>query len=324
MSCPTLNDRHLNDEGIHQYLASGVSAVVKIEGSPVVYLLVDPINQRISLRTPQQRNTLPDLTVFRHLSAEIVHWEEQSWCQLNLTGEVINEAYSILYAVADSIQLEKQGFAQATRNALEAFQELLAGDSRMSDEQELGLMGELLLLAHIIRNSNARRGLGGWRGALSEEHDFDFEADDIEVKTTSGELRHHWISSVTQLSPTKGRRLWLVSIQLTAAGDGGFSLPEIIDRTSALLVEDDLLQKFKGMLRKARWNEAASHLFTRRMRLRTPPAIFEVTEEFPALTPSKLAEKKLQGRVLQIKYLIDLTGLGQSVAVPSILKHFGA
>lgn len=323
MNWPTLNDRHLNDEGIHQYLSSGVSAVVKIDGSPVVYLLVEPSNQKISLRTPLQRNSLPDLSAFRHLSAEIVYWEENSWCQLNLSGGVINEAYPILYAVADSIQLEKQGFAEATRNALEAFKELLSGEARMSDEQELGLMGELLLLEHIIRNSTARQGVGAWRGASSEEHDFDFETADIEVKTTSGELRHHWISSVTQLSPTKGRRLWLVSIQLTAAGDGGFSLPEIVNRTAGLLDEDDLLQKFKEKLRKARWSEGASHLYTRRVRLRSVPAIFEVNERFPAFTSSSLKELNLQGYVLQVKYLIDLSGVGQSVDVPAILTHFG-
>ena len=52
---------------------------------------------------------------------------------------------------------------------------------------------------------------------------------DLEVKTTTGERREHWISTTTQLVPTGDRPLYLLSIQLTAAAlDAGHTLPSLI------------------------------------------------------------------------------------------------
>ena len=59
--------------------------------------------------------------------------------------------------------------------------------------------------------------MNSWRGPIGEEHDFGMSAPDVEVKTTLGERREHWISTATQLVPTGDRPLYLLSIQLTSA-----------------------------------------------------------------------------------------------------------
>jgi len=316
-------DRHLNRQGLEEYLAAGAPATLKIAGNPTVHLVVDPVLSRLSLRTPQAKNKLPDVSAYKNFASDIVHWEAQQWCQLSISGPAIRDAFPVLYAIADRMQIEGADFARATNAALEAFRELLSGIGRLSDEQEVGLFGELLVLEHLLHNLPKGTVLAGWRGTDAEEHDFDIGQVDVEVKTTTSEARQHWITSASQLMPTLNRDLWLVSIQVTGAGAAGRSLGDLVSSISASLRDEPLQQAFGAKLRRAGLDAGSVGHYTRKMRLRSAPAIFRVDANFPTLTPGALATLGLQDRIIQLRYLIDLSNAAPPADAPIPIQNLG-
>src|SRR5262249_48510664 len=102
--------RHLSPDGFQEYLRAGAPSVIKIEGSPSVYLAIDPSLSKLALRTPLQRQSVPDLSAYQHISAAAVHWNDAQWCELRIEGDIIVEAYPILCAIADRIQLRSLDF----------------------------------------------------------------------------------------------------------------------------------------------------------------------------------------------------------------------
>lgn len=310
--------RHLSREGLQQYLAEGAPAAVKIDGAPVAYLIIEPSAQKLTLRAPLAKNTLPDLSAYQNLQAGVVHWEGAQWCQISITGPVILDAYPLLIAIADRVQLLGFEFARATKASLDAFREVLAGGASLSEEERIGLFGELLVLERIMSMASSESAVACWRGADAEEHDFDVDEGDVEVKTTTSESRRHWIGSLGQLSPTLGRPLWLVSIQLTAAGLGGASLGELVARIEAKL-DAGSLKTFRTKLAALGWRDPHSEDL-RRMRYRSAPAIYRVDEAFPALTHRELKTLGLGAdKIVQVKYMLDLSDVPVAESQPKLI-----
>jgi Putative PD-(D/E)XK family member, (DUF4420) len=315
--------RHLSREGLGDYLRSGAPAVVKIDGIPTLYLVIEPTLRRIGLRTPAARQPVPDLSAYRHISAESIYWKDCHWSELRIDGEMIVDAYPILCCVADRMQLQSLDFSAAVTGALSSLRELLAGARGLSEEQETGLFAELLFLSYLLRRLPIDQAISGWLGPEAEEHDFVLVEGDVEVKSTTSEERHHWIGDLRQLEPTLGRRLWLLSVQLTGAGAGGVTLSELIDVIRPLLPPGATSAAFERKLTTIGWRNEASNLYVRRLRMRNRPECFEIDRDFPAITPGRLADAGLEhSRFVQVRYMINLAGLGSSDA-PEILADFG-
>lgn len=321
MTEPDTTPRHLSRGGFSDYLRSGAPSVIKIEGAPVVYLVIEPVLRRLVLRTPWTGQPIPDLSTYLHISAATVYWNDGQWCELRIEGEIIAEAYPVLCAMADHIQLQSLDFGSAVTAALDSLCELLAGAQRLSEQQEIGLFGELILLKHLCGALPAAKAIAGWRGPKGEEHDFSLADGDVEVKSTTAEERCHWVGHVRQLEPTFGRRLWLLSIQLTGAGAGGATLPELIQEVRGLLTTGPVAEEFDRKLGAVGWRAETANLYVRRLRLRSRPKCYEIDSSFPAITPGRLAAAGLdQSRFVQIRYMIDLRGLQASVEAPDILS----
>lgn len=318
MSALPDDGRHLSREGLQLYLAEGAPAAIKIAGAPVAYLVVEPGAQKLSLRVPLAKNTLPDLVGYQNLTATVVHWEGGQWCQISITGPVVLDAYPLLIAIADRVQLQALEFARATKASLDAFRELLAGGAALTEEQKIGLFGELLVLERILNAATPETAVSCWRGADAEEHDFDVDEGDVEVKTTTSETRRHWIGSLGQLSPSLGRPLWLVSIQLTAAGMGGASLGELIARIEAKL-DANALHAFRSKLATLGWRDEYAE-DVRRMRYRSSPAVYRVDSAFPALTHRELNTLGLGAdKIVQLNYMLDLSNVPISESAPKLV-----
>jgi len=325
MTTPEASQRHLSREGLGEYLRSGAPAVVKIEGSPAVYLVIEPILRRLVLRTPLARQPIPDLSAYQHISAETIYWNDGRWCELRIEGEMIADAYPVLCSIADRIQLQSLDFSTAVVGALSSLRELLAGAQRLTEQQEIGLFGELLFLKHLLGKKVTAEAVASWRGPEGEEHDMALAEGDVEVKSTTTEERCHWIGDVRQLEPTFGRRLWLLSFQLTGAGAGGASLPELIEEIRALLRAESGAEEFEAKLNAVGWRDDTADLYVRRLRLRSKPECYEIDHTFPAITPQRLAAAGLdQSRFVQIRYMIDLRGLQVSSDVPESLSTVSA
>jgi hypothetical protein len=193
--------RHLDLDRLQEYLDADVRAIVPIAGSPAAFLVVDPEQDRLSVRVEVGERGTVTPSSYRRISMRRVTAEGRRWGECSVTGfNVALEAYPVLCAVVDRMQNESMSFNEAVFDAVTSFRTVLQGIGQLSEQEEIGLVGELLVLRHLIycRGDGA---LSSWRGFAAEEHDFDLGLDDLEVKTSTSERRRHWISSLTQLQP---------------------------------------------------------------------------------------------------------------------------
>lgn len=309
----TPDERHLRSDGLREYLAAGKPARVTIAGDPPVWLVIDPMDERLALRTEWVSGDLPSLDAYRHLSFVTGFADGVHYAEFTVRGNaVLLEAYPALCAVADRVQFDGASLNAAVTEVLAGYHELLRGLGRLSDEEEVGLFGELLVLGGLTADLGTSTALASWQGPFGEEHDFSLQSDDIEVKSTTSEVRRHWIGSSTQLLPTPARPLWLLSIQLTAAGLGGKNLAEMVGAARDSCTGDALIRLDEAFLR-AGWSDIHAPLYRRRFRLRTEPLFFAVDSSFPAITLEHLKRAEVPvERIAAIRYLLDLTGLVSS------------
>ena len=317
-----VDDRHLTWSNLLAYLDAGAPAAISISGSPDVRLMIEPADTRIAIRGPwPTAQEVPDLAVYRHLDIRAGTDLTGDWVELAVTGrDVLRGAYSMLTAVADLVQLDGCDMGNAIQQTIASHQELLSALGKLSDHQELGLFGELLVLGHLIGNVGEQAAVGSWKGPTWEEHDFGFDATDLEVKTTLTEDRSHHISSLTQLEPSPDRALWLVSVQLTTSGVGGKTLPELIKYTSSSLSDLRVKMRFVQQLVSLGWDINQSHLYTRRLGMRGPIWSFKVDADFPALTTRGLISAGLPiERFSNVTYVLHTAGLAPDTP-PAILR----
>ena len=265
-------NRHLDRDRLREYLEAGVPAAVPIDGTPPMKVIVEPAASRIAVRAPwNPPGVLPDLTSYRFLDTVIGSDESGDWVEFGVVASGgLLEAYSALTAVADRIQLDGDDVGTAIDCILDRFHAMLSAIGRLSEKQEIGLFGELLVLRHLVRRVGGELAVEAWTGPSGEEHDFALDGYDIEVKTTVAEGRTHSISSVTQLQATSGRNLWLLSVPLTAGGSAGRSLPELVEAIHGELLSPTAVNAFRSALDAAGWEPGCENLYRRRFILRGP------------------------------------------------------
>jgi hypothetical protein len=255
-----------------------------------------------------------------HVRLDLVADGEQRYLEISTTDErLVVDGYAMLVSVADRVQLDGIEVITALRTTLATWRSILATRVRMSPQAEIGLVGELLALETFVA-AGAGAGIGCWRGAKREEHDFGFGDADVEVKTTSGERRQHWIHGLGQLVPTGGTPLWLVSVQITRAGQGqGRTLTQLVADLLTEVRGDDRASLVQA-LAEAGWRDEAADLFPDAWRLRSAPAAFRVDESFPRVTPAHLKFAGVEvGAIRQVTYEIDVTDRPSSDSIPKTL-----
>lgn len=307
------DDRHLSTANFLWHVHANLPLIHPVAGTPPVALFIDPDGSRIGLRGPDASHTpvipLENVTIRR------VALDGNRFVEVAVTDPVIfADAYPLLCAVADRIQLDGNTTPQALSETLRRWGHLLRIESPISREEEIGLLGELVVLGALIGRFGPDHAVAAWRGSIDEEHDFGLELFDVEIKSTSSEKRLHWISSLTQLVPTGPRELWLVSMQFTAGGDGGTDLGAVIESIRNLC-SPTARAAFDEGLRHSAWRDRYAGQ-SGRWRLRTRPATYLVAGEFPRLTPETLMLNSSQIRA--VRYQIDLTDVNAATP-PSVL-----
>ena len=304
-----LSERHPPLAVVENYLSQGVNGVLGIDGDPPAQLVIEATTSSIAVRVPFDGDEV-DVAGYEKLSSDLVNDEGVEWQQLTVRlDDNIDDVYPILTGIADRVQLLREPFHVAVREILDALEAILRLKSRLSREQQVGMWGELLVLLSLSKAAGPATAIGAWRGAADEEHDFDLGPSDGEVKTTQGERRRHWISSSTQLAPTGHRPLYLISIQITAAGTGGgASLPQMIAATRGEF--GGFGAQLEAQLTKLQYRDADAALYRTQWRLRSSVQFYLVDTAFPAITEATMnAMLPAAGRVVDLRYQIDLTGL---------------
>lgn len=314
-------DRHLTLANLQHHLREGVPVEFPVDGSPAAALFIDPHEQTVGVRIPDD-GSRPD-TKLEHVRVRSVHRSGgKRWIEVLITDRsLFLDGYPVLCGIADRVQLHGMTVAAAVSDALHLLGRLLERVDRMSIECEVGLFGELLFLVGLCRSIGAARAVAGWLGQSREEHDFGVEGVDIEVKTTTGEQRSHWISSLTQLQNTPGRPLWLVSYQLTAAGsDSGHTLTQLVTTARGLVDDVPSREQLEAVLTASGWRDTHEQLFVNRWQLRSHPLALHVDDDFPRLTPARLTAAQVDTvRIPDVRYRVDLTGLVEQSEPPDFL-----
>ena len=282
---------------------------------------IDPLRETFEITTPAI-GADPNVTSFERLTLSRFAHKEGLWFRLCVDArEMHYEAYMFLQCVVDQIH-SGATFRRAVSEALRALNDLLASRRKLTRDEELGLIGELLVLRHVVQAVGENAAIGSWLGPLSEEHDFAFAKLDAEIKTTTSETRAHLIGSETQLEPSPERPLYLVSIQLTRAGNASrwFSLASLISEIRPLL--DAHQHEFDLALAGLGWRGADSDLYQSRYQFRTMPRSYVVDDHFPAITLNRLAKAVPQrARIDSVTYRLNVTDLAYS-KIGSPLEHF--
>ncbi|MHA3700637.1 PD-(D/E)XK motif protein [Jatrophihabitans sp. YIM 134969] len=295
-------------EAIEAYWDTATRGSITVSGSPVVWFVIDPAEDVLALRVVADADR-PQVDERRRVSVVVFSAAGVRYMEMRLVvKQGLPEAVALLGAVADRIQLNGSSFSDAVQRALAAYGHLLARPDRLSEEQEIGLIAELATLRALMRSGPVSSAVDMWVGTASEEHDFRLPASDLEVKCTRSEHPAHWISSATQMVPSSGRALHLLSVQVTAGTrDIGVTLPRLAD----LAIDDagsrggDVVHHLQPL-----YQREDEPQYTQAWSLRATPAFYVVDDKFPAITPRRLQNSVPRSELLlEVRYRVDLSGL---------------
>lgn len=297
----------LTPDTLEKYFRSGTVTTHFVSGSPDVMIRIDGPGQKISLLTPHT-GMVQDTAELKHVSTGLETRDGHEWARITVDARnMYTEAYGLMLSVAQAMH-GGATFAAATSAAMTNMKALLAAKPRISEEKQVGLVGELLLFRALLDASDEYTVIDWWLGPLAEERDYAFPAFDAEVKTTLGESRTHVIHGAGQLEPSPGRTLWLVSIQITRAGGdpNGVALPGLVRQIRERLATTR--DRFVSYLASEGWEDDDAAMYPTSYIFRTTPAAYLVDEDFPAVTPSRLhAVVPHSDLVSAVTYRVDVS-----------------
>jgi len=201
---------------------------------------------------------------------------------------------------------------------IRAWQEFMRrGAIPLSPEQEVGLVGELILLEMILESGvHPQDAVGAWNGPLSGLRDFVIGFGAIEVKTTIASVGlTAKIGSLEQLDDTTCKPIFLCAIKC-ALTSSGQTINEKISSLRSLLAPDSMaLLDFNNRITASGYLQSDVSQYHRRFSFREI-FIFEVNDNFPRLTPSNI----MLG-VVSVKYEINLEPFrDQAIELTTTLK----
>jgi hypothetical protein len=318
--------RHLEWERLRGLINEGKSLRSGIEGDPWLELLVEEGGNSIGLLIPYSGSSRKLLPKFEHVELNVRKIDDKAYLHASTSCKrLFQEFYSFLTGVADTIQLHHKPPLEAISERLEAWRRLFARLKRLSPEEETGLIGELWFLERLI-SIRGLPALESWTGPLGEPHDFGLSGLDIEVKTTRTAKRIHNIRGLSQLVPTGGKNLSLISVQLQPAGGGkGFSLPSLA-RVILIALDPDApgRERFRNIL-KDRFGYTAedSELYEETFILRTEAKIIPVDSSCPKILRTWIDTQvgsDTSARIVDVDYRIDVEGLGRELQQTDFLS----
>lgn len=201
--------------------------------------------------------------------------------------------------------------------AIESWRDLILNRPLLSPPEQLGLLGELFVLRALCQK-HGQSAVAMWTANTNlspGRHDFRFGNAELEVKTTRRRLRVHHINGLTQLVPSPGQRLFVLSLKFEHAGpSSGLSLPKIISAIRADLPRAGKADMdFESKLKLAKYRDSDSPHYTDTLMLAAPPHLIAVDDAFPRITPDTLLlSNKPSGaaRIAKVTYEVNLEGLG--------------
>ncbi|NJM12226.1 MAG: PD-(D/E)XK motif protein [Synechococcaceae cyanobacterium SM1_2_3] len=191
-------------------------------------------------------------------------------------------------------------------------------DGLLSAEAELGLHGELILLALLLdAGLNSLAAVEAWRGPLHGLHDFETTTWAIEVKTTASEQGFPVkIQSLEQLDSRLEEPLYLAGLHLSADMEG-LNLSRRVEEVRLRLRNDPaVLHTFNTLLLHTGYADALADRYPRCF-VHDRSRLLRVDDHFPSLTRHNVPHE-----ISTVRYEIDLDRIeGEDLTLADILLH---
>lgn len=214
------------------------------------------------------------------------------------------EQFSLLADdILEAVTSEPNRAPNIALETLERWRELLRDQRKplLSDEQLIGVMGELLFLEELLCGHGPEV-IEAWRGPLGARHDFDFINSSVEIKSTlSRDSFPAVFHGAKQLEAPRGRDLYVRGYQFekTAAGN---SVPQVLARLFAGgLGRYEILR----LLENIGYSELDSSSYEKRKFEILAKKTSIVNDDFPKLTVDTVRGKNLD-QISMLRYTVDL------------------
>ena len=302
--------RHPPWTEMRSFVDADTPSVHVIDGDPKLTFTLPGRGEAMNLLVPLGGDP-PSLPPLEEISVDRVDTPDGPHLRLHTASTPLFPLfYEFALLVADRTQSGVLA-GQAVQEAFSRWRRLIQAASMLSTERQTGLYGELLLLRRLERTLGAAA-LDAWTGPSKAAHDFRLGDFELEAKATRGERRVHTINGLAQLEPSPGCRLFVVSIQLTAAGAGGESLADLISGLRDRFTERGVGDEFSQSIEVSGISTGLERHYRESLKKRTHMALVEVDENLPRITVADVAAigRPEMSRISDVRFRLDLTGLG--------------
>lgn len=322
----------LSWERLEGHIGKNAPILLSMGGTRGVSIGFDPVVRRLFLRLPLEKNAKVPASPYAELDLEARQQGSITVLEIFTTADhLFRDFHRLAGLLAEDFERPGQTAVGAFLAVVERWRELTTKRSLLSPEEQLGLVGELVVLNALI-SKHGPVALSSWTGRakdMPERHDFRIGAIDVEVKSTRGSQRQHVVHGLRQMEPSKGHDLFLVSLRFEAAGMGnGSGLSERVQAVRRILSVNHLaLEEFEAKLAAARFRTSDMAHYQERLILADTPMLIPVDTSFPRLVPSMVS--KAMGPALasridnDVVYRVNVEGLGTPLSASAHAHLFG-
>jgi hypothetical protein len=300
-------------EELKEQFVSGQKISNPMRGSRKLELVAGPKNQ-LELYIPTNGEESGMELNIKSISTRVVNTDKGEFYVLKILNKQLLEFFfTFCCLLDDEFTTSNKGLVKDILTVAKRWKDLVKEERSLKD-LEKGLLGELWFLENLITHLGPSI-IRDWRGSEGDRHDFRMQNEEFEIKTTSSDERAHYISSIAQLEASKGCNLQLVSIQIapTKSGKNTLSVNKLITKIKKKLNSEDYNSMFNLKL-KEYINDDLSAVLKMKTNyvFSSEPMSMNVDENFPRISKNEFNNLKHSERVSDIKYRLNVEGLGES------------
>ncbi len=299
-----------------------VNSIRKISDQPFEYIpyIVEDVIQdmvligidkegrkMVLLKDKRAENPLPKPGCTRlEISRDLVPLDSgmQPYIKIICLDDSLENVFSFL--ISRLIRLISDGSTpnKATIDAVSEFRRLLsrAGGPLPSDEEILGLTGELVFISQIIKKDQSF--WKGWNGPSGSSRDFTWDKIDVEIKASyqAGEPKIT-INNLNQLEPISGRSLFLFHSIFVDNPKGNITVPGLFEEIQSK-IEDK--EEFEETVFKAGYSKEHKELWMEYKFSLSECSSYSIDDEFPRINETSFKNGLIPESISKIRYEIDL------------------
>ena len=295
--------RKISDQPF-EYIPFNLEGIVK----DMVLIGIDKEGRKmVLLKDKRVDNPLPKPGCTRlEISRDLVTSENgaQPYIKIICLDDSLENVFSFL--ISRLIRLLSDGSTpnKATIDAVSEFRRLLsrAGGPLPSDEEILGLTGELIFISQIIKKDQSL--WKGWNGPSGSSRDFTWDKTDVEIKASfqAGEPKIT-INNLNQLEPISGRSLFLFHSIFVENPKGNITVPDLVEEIYSK-IEDK--EEFEETVFKAGYSKEHKELWLEYKFSLSECSSYSIEDEFPRINEASFKNGLIPESISKIRYEIDL------------------